>query len=86
MKRSTHHILTTHTGSLPRPTDLLLRAKRKYRAPQDLGAMDLPHLVLRQRDGRSRLFLSLSVVAAHAAAVIFPRTSKAGIKFSSSIR
>ena len=23
MKRSTHHILTTHTGSLPRPSDLV---------------------------------------------------------------
>jgi 5-methyltetrahydropteroyltriglutamate--homocysteine methyltransferase len=29
MKRSTHHILTTHTGSLPRPTDLVDMILRK---------------------------------------------------------
>lgn len=29
MKRSTHHILTTHTGSLPRPADLVDRVLRK---------------------------------------------------------
>src|SRR5262249_1090846 len=29
MKRSTHYILTTHTGSLPRPTDLAHMVLRK---------------------------------------------------------
>jgi 5-methyltetrahydropteroyltriglutamate--homocysteine methyltransferase len=29
MKRSTHHILTTHTGSLPRPSDLVDMVLRK---------------------------------------------------------
>ena len=29
MKRSTNHILTTHTGSLPRPTDLVDMVLRK---------------------------------------------------------
>ena len=29
MKRSTNHILTTHTGSLPRPSDLVDMVLRK---------------------------------------------------------
>jgi 5-methyltetrahydropteroyltriglutamate--homocysteine methyltransferase len=36
MKRSTHHILTTHTGSLPRPSDLVEMVLRKEaRQPVD---------------------------------------------------
>src|SRR5262245_29491273 len=39
MKRSTDHILTTHTGSLPRPTDLVdmvLRKEAKQPVDEDL--------------------------------------------------
>jgi 5-methyltetrahydropteroyltriglutamate--homocysteine methyltransferase len=42
MKRSTHHILTTHTGSLPRPTDLVdmvLRKEEKQPVNEDVLAM-----------------------------------------------
>src|SRR6266545_6389171 len=42
MKRSTHHILTTHTGSLPRPTDLvdmMLRKEAKQPVDEDVVAM-----------------------------------------------
>jgi 5-methyltetrahydropteroyltriglutamate--homocysteine methyltransferase len=42
MKRSTHHILTTHTGSLPRPTDLVdmvLRKEAKQPVDEDVVAM-----------------------------------------------
>src|SRR4029077_7675212 len=41
MKRSTHHILTTHTGSLPRPPDLVdmvLRKEAKQPLDEDLLA------------------------------------------------
>ena len=42
MKRSTNHILTTHTGSLPRPTDLVdmvLRKEEKQPVDEDVLAM-----------------------------------------------
>jgi hypothetical protein len=42
MKRSTNHILTTHTGSLPRPTDLVhmvLRKEKKQPVDEDVLAM-----------------------------------------------
>ena len=42
MKRSTNHILTTHTGSLPRPTDLVdmvLRKEEKQAVDEDVLAM-----------------------------------------------
>jgi 5-methyltetrahydropteroyltriglutamate--homocysteine methyltransferase len=41
MKRSTNHILTTHTGSLPRPTDLVdmvLRKEKKQPVDEDVLA------------------------------------------------
>jgi 5-methyltetrahydropteroyltriglutamate--homocysteine methyltransferase len=41
MKRSTDRILTTHTGSLPRPADLLEELMRRDRGePVDAGALD----------------------------------------------
>ena len=40
MKRSTNHILTTHTGSLPRPTDLVDMVLRKEKKqPVDEGVL-----------------------------------------------
>ena len=42
MKRSTHHILTTHTGSLPRPSDLVdmvLRKEANQPVDEDVLAM-----------------------------------------------
>ena len=42
MKRSTNHILTTHTGSLPRPSDLVdmvLRKEEKQPVDEDVLAM-----------------------------------------------
>src|ERR671924_554603 len=42
MKRNTHHILTTHTGSLPRPTDLvdmILRMEKKQPVDEEVLAM-----------------------------------------------
>jgi 5-methyltetrahydropteroyltriglutamate--homocysteine methyltransferase len=42
MKRSTNHILTTHTGSLPRPADLVdmvLRKEAKQPMDEDILAM-----------------------------------------------
>jgi 5-methyltetrahydropteroyltriglutamate--homocysteine methyltransferase len=42
MKRSTHHILTTHTGSLPRPSDLVdivLRQEAKQPVDEEVLAM-----------------------------------------------
>ena len=42
MKRSTNHILTTHTGSLPRPTDLVdmvLRKEKKQPVDESVLAM-----------------------------------------------
>ena len=42
MKHSTNHILTTHTGSLPRPTDLVemvLRKEKKQPVDEDVLAM-----------------------------------------------
>jgi len=42
MKRSTHHILTTHTGSLPRPSDLVdmvLRKEAKQPVDEEALAM-----------------------------------------------
>src|SRR5215468_153864 len=42
MKRSTHHILTTHTGSLPRPTDLVhmvLHKEKKQPVDEDTLAI-----------------------------------------------
>ena len=42
MKRSTNHILTTHTGSLPRPTDLVhmvLRKEKQQPVDEDALAM-----------------------------------------------
>jgi 5-methyltetrahydropteroyltriglutamate--homocysteine methyltransferase len=42
MKRSTHHILTTHTGSLPRPSDLVdmvLRKEAKHPVDEEVLAM-----------------------------------------------
>jgi 5-methyltetrahydropteroyltriglutamate--homocysteine methyltransferase len=42
MKRSTHQILTTHTGSLPRPTDLVDMVLRKEeKQPVDEDALAL---------------------------------------------
>ena len=41
MKRSTNHILTTHTGSLPRPSDLVdmvLRKEAKQPVDEDVLA------------------------------------------------
>ena len=41
MKRSTNHILTTHTGSLPRPMDLVhmvLRKEKKQPVDEDVLA------------------------------------------------
>ncbi len=41
MKRSTRHILTTHTGSLPRPDDLLrLMTARESGEPYEVSALD----------------------------------------------
>ncbi len=45
MKRSTNHILTTHTGSLPRPTDLVdmvLRKEQKQAVDEDDGEQGKP--------------------------------------------
>src|SRR4029450_8730737 len=42
MKHSTNHILTTHTGSLPRPTDLVhmvLRKEKKQPGDEDALGM-----------------------------------------------
>ena len=42
MKRSINHILTTHTGSLPRPSDLVdmvLRKEKKQPVDEDVLAM-----------------------------------------------
>ena len=40
MKRSTHHILTTHTGSLPRPSDLVdLVLRKEAKQPVDEEAL-----------------------------------------------
>src|SRR3954452_24197859 len=40
MKRSTEHILTTHTGSLPRPPELLDALQRRDRGEADDGGLD----------------------------------------------
>ena len=40
MKRSTEHILTTHTGSLPRPTALLKGLQRRDRGEADGAALE----------------------------------------------
>lgn len=57
MKRSTNHILTTHTGSLPRPTDLVdmvLRREEKQPVDEEALAMRVrsavAEVVLRQAD------------------------------------
>lgn len=49
MKRSTNHILTTHTGSLPRPQDLVdmvLRKEKKQPVDNDLFAMRIRSAVV----------------------------------------
>jgi hypothetical protein len=38
MRRSTDRILTTHTGSIPRPPELLALASSKTDPPKDLGS------------------------------------------------
>ena len=57
MKRSTHHILTTHTGSLPRPSDLVdivLRQEAKQPVDEEVLAMRVrsavAEVVLRQAE------------------------------------
>ena len=40
MKRSTEHILTTHTGSLPRPPELLAALQRRDRGETDVEGLD----------------------------------------------
>lgn len=40
MKRSTDHILTTHTGSLPRPSELLAALQRRDRGEADVEGLD----------------------------------------------
>ena len=40
MKRSTEHILTTHTGSLPRPPELLAALQRRDRGEADVEGLD----------------------------------------------
>src|SRR4051794_41980853 len=40
MKRSTEHILTTHTGSLPRPPELLEALQRRDRGEGDGAGLD----------------------------------------------
>ena len=40
MKRSTEHILTTHTGSLPRPTELVRNLERRDRGESDGATLD----------------------------------------------
>ena len=40
MKRSTEHILTTHTGSLPRPPELLDALQRRDRGEADVERLD----------------------------------------------
>jgi 5-methyltetrahydropteroyltriglutamate--homocysteine methyltransferase len=40
VKRSTEHILTTHTGSLPRPPELLAALQRRDRGEADLEGLD----------------------------------------------
>ena len=40
MKRSTEHILTTHTGSLPRPPELLASLQRRDRAEANVEGID----------------------------------------------
>src|SRR5262249_44579785 len=43
MKRSTHHILTTHTGSLPRPTDLVhMVLHKEKKQPVDEDTLAIP--------------------------------------------
>ena len=59
MKRSTNHILTTHTGSLPRPTDLVdmvLRKEEKQAVDEDVLAMRVRSAVAEvvQQTGRGR--------------------------------
>ena len=59
MKRSTNHILTTHTGSLPRPTDLVdmvLRKEEKQPVDEDVLAMRVRSAVAEvvQQAGRGR--------------------------------
>jgi 5-methyltetrahydropteroyltriglutamate--homocysteine methyltransferase len=40
VKRSTEHILTTHTGSLPRPPELLAALQRRDRGEADIEGLD----------------------------------------------
>ena len=40
MKRSIEHILTTHTGSLPRPPELLAALQRRDRGEDDVAGLD----------------------------------------------
>src|SRR5450432_3900078 len=40
MKRSTEHVLTTHTGSLPRPSELLEALQRRDRGESNGAALE----------------------------------------------
>ena len=67
MKRSTDHILTTHTGSLPRPLDLVdmvLRKEAKRPVDEDVLAMRVrsavAEVVQRQAEVGSRSSMTAS--------------------------
>jgi methionine synthase II (cobalamin-independent) len=49
MKRSTEHILTTHTGSLPRPPELLEAPERRDRGEGDAADAKLVGALPRRR-------------------------------------
>ena len=57
MKRSTEHILTTHTGSLPRPPELLEALERRDRGEGGGAGLDdqvreaVAEVVRKQADG-----------------------------------
>ena len=67
MKRSTHHILTTHTGSLPRPSDLVdmvLRKEAKQPVDEEALAMRVrsavAEVVLKQAEVERRRIETLA--------------------------
>jgi 5-methyltetrahydropteroyltriglutamate--homocysteine methyltransferase len=69
MKRSTHHILTTHTGSLPRPSDLVDMVLRKEaKQPVDEAA-----LAMRVRSAVAEVVLKQTEVG-----ITFPNDGEQG--------
>jgi hypothetical protein len=52
MKRSTNHILTTHTGSLPRPRDLVDMVLRKEKKQWMKMSLLMAGVCLKRRANR----------------------------------